>query len=147
MYNILFLLLFLSTNVFAKEIDVLVPVRNIKRGEIVKQDDLVIESVDIKSTKEYLLSFDLDSENFKAKKNLTAGKPIKKGDLIADNTTIHKGDIVTAKFIKKNLTIEVQAIALMDGKLNDTVRLKTTNTNKIVFAKVMEDGSIVILSD
>lgn len=148
MYSIFFLLLLLlPTAAAAQERDVLVPAKDIKRGEVIEENDLVIESLDVKSKEEYFAASPERNKSLKAKRNLAAGKPIKKSDLIAETNVIHKGDIVTAKFIKKNLTIEVQAIAMSNAKLNETVRLKTTNSNKIIIAKVREDGSIVVMSD
>ena len=122
--------------------DVLVAVRNIKKGEIVSSDDFSYDSV--KSNKNYLSSIDLSANNVKAARNIEAGKPIRKTDLYVDSAIIHKGERVIAKFIRKNLSIEIPCIALTNGNVNEFVKIKTIDTNKVLTGKTSEDGSVMI---
>ena len=122
--------------------DVLVAARNIKKGEIVSPDDFSYDSV--KSNKNYLSNIDLNSNNIKATRNIEAGKPIRKTDLYVDSAVIHKGERVTARFIKKNLSIEVPCIALSNANVHEFVKVKSIDNNKVLTGRVSEDGSVMI---
>lgn len=122
--------------------DVLVAARNIKKGEIVSQDDFSYDSV--KSNKNYLTHIDLSSNNVKAARNIDSGKPIRKTDLYTDSAVIHKGDRVIARFIRKNLSIEIPCIALSNAGINELVKIKSIDTNKILTGKVSEEGNVII---
>jgi flagella basal body P-ring formation protein FlgA len=122
--------------------DVLVAARNIKKGEIVSQDDFSYDSV--KSNKNYLTHVDLSSNNVKAARNIDSGKPIRKTDLYNDSAIIHKGERVVARFVRKNLSIEIPCIALTNGNVNEFVKIKTIDTNKVLTGKASEDGSVMI---
>ncbi len=122
--------------------DVLVAARKIKKGEIVSQEDFSYDSV--KSNKNYLTHVDLSSNNVKAARNIDSGKPIRKTDLYNDSAIIHKGERVVARFVRKNLSIEIPCIALTNGNVNEFVKIKTIDTNKVLTGKASEDGSVMI---
>ena len=141
---VLLFLFSLISEVVAAEIDVLVTTRNIKRGEIITQDDIKMEKIVSKNNSQYLCDINLDRYPVKYTKNLETGKAIKKSDIYVDMALIHKGETVSAHLIKKNLIIEFVAIALSDGVLNENIRVKSIDTNKILTGKVMEDKTILI---
>ena len=122
--------------------DVLVATRNIKKGEIVSQEDFLYDSV--KTNKNYLTNVDLSANNVKAARNIETGKPIRKTDLYADSAIIHKGERVVARFVRKNLSIEIPCIALTNGNVNEFVKIKTIDTSKVLTGKASEDGSVMI---
>lgn len=142
---LLILLIAINIEVFASQsIDVLVTTRNIKKGEIITQEDLSYEAKELKSNRQYLSTIELDNRVVRANRNLESGQPIRKNDLYVDSAVIHKGENVTVRFIKKNLSIEIPCTALSNGNIGDIIRVKSLDTNKTLSGKVMDDGSILI---
>jgi flagella basal body P-ring formation protein FlgA len=142
---IFFFLVVINSQVFAsQETSVLVTTRNIKKGEVVNEADLVYEEMQLKSNKNYLSKIDLSNSVVRASRNLESGKPLRRNDLYVDSAVVHRGENVTVKFIKKNLSIEIPCVALNNGNVGDIIKVKSIDTNKILSGKVTEDGSILI---
>ena len=149
-YLILILFLFKTSLSFASQA-IMVPNRDIKKGEIVKADDFLYDIMPLSSSKHYILEADAYAlfhqypiYSVKAIRRLEEGKPIKRSDLHIDNIVIRKGDIVKVKFMKKNLTIELPCVALSNAGINDSLKLKNTNSNKILTGIVLDDHSVAI---
>lgn len=141
-------LIAINVPVFASQsTDVLVTTRNIKKGEIITQEDLSYESKELKSNKNYLSTIELENRVVRASRNLESDHPIKKNDLYVDSAIIHKGENVTVRFIKKNLSIEIPCTALSNGNIGDVIRVRSLDTNKTLSGKVVNDGSILIGSN
>lgn len=121
--------------------DVLFLERDIKKGEIITQDDTSVGAINSQTSRGYMSSV---TENMRAKRNLEGGKPLKKTDVYTDNSLVKKGDIVSVKFIKKNLVIEVKGTAMGNGTVGEIIKIKTVDTNKILTGKISEEGSIII---
>ena len=138
------LLLFLFVFELQASADVIATARNIKRGEIITQDDIFYETIQSKLNKNYITNIEFDVGIVRASKNLESGKYLKKNDLYIDTAIVHKGERVTAMFIRKNLSIEIPCIALTDGNLNETVKIKGIDSNKLLTGQVMENGIILI---
>lgn len=134
------LFLFICSNAFANEQNVLVPIRKIKKGEIITERDVEIDIMKTKN-RNYISNI---NDNTKAARNLEIGKPIRITDVFVDLDLVHKGNTITARLIKKNLLIEFQALALTNGREDDIIRVKNLDTNKILSGKVMNDGSVAI---
>ena len=128
----------------SQSVDVLVTNRNIKKGEIINHTDLSYESKDSKLNKKYLSTIDLDSRVVRASRNLESGHLIRRNDLYVDSAIIHKGENITVKFIKKNLSIEIPCTALSNGNVGDIIKVRSLDTNKTLSGKVMSDGTILI---
>lgn len=140
----LFLLLLISLEQFAFAHQAcLIPVREIEKGELVTEDDFTYAR---EQNKQCLTSIEFNKP-IKARKKLSPEKIIRKGDLFLDSSIIHKGEIVTVKFIRNNLSIETKGSALQNGKAGDVIKIRNLNTNKILLGKVLEDGSLVIQSN
>ncbi len=142
MFNLFITLFFILSVNFAEAADVLFLNKDIKKGELISKNNLSIGAINSQTSRGYISS--INSDNVRAKKDLEAGKPLKKTDIYIDNYLIKKGDIVSAKFIKKNLIIEVKTSAISSGAIGDTIKVKTLDTNKLLTGKIAEDGSIFL---
>lgn len=143
MYKYIFtLLLLFTTSVAAEEMQILVLKRDIKRDEIITENDLGVEIIDRKSNRGYMQI--LGDRPVKALGNLQCGQPLKRSDIIIDRFLVHKGETVTVNFIKKNIIIETQALSMSNGIIGDTVKVKNLDTNKIIVGKVSGDRMVSI---
>lgn len=141
--KVVIILSLFATNALALESEVLLPNRNIKRGESIYAEDFSTQIMNLKSHQNYIQKI---SNNMRAAKNLESGKPVRKNDVYVDSAVIHKGENVSVQFVRKNLIIELPAIALSNGNVNENVRVKTIDTNKILTGKVMQDGTVHIVN-
>jgi flagella basal body P-ring formation protein FlgA len=140
MHNLLSILLLLfAYNVSAEEIEVLVPNRSIAKNEIITEVDLSLATVEKRGN--YLESIE-GNVVVKARRNLEEGKPIKVSDVTIDRALVHKGDLVTVTFARKNLLIEIQGLALNNGAEGEVIKVKNLETNKILYGKVARGGII-----
>jgi len=139
---IILLLCVFELQAFASQ-EILVPTRNIKKGEILNQEDFSYESI-TKSNKNYISNMEFDGNVVRANKNLEQGKYLRKNDIYIDKSIVHKGEQVIVRFAKKNLSIEVPCIALTNGNLNEMIKVKTIDSNKILTGKIIADGTILI---
>ena len=142
MHRLLFLALLLSYNVEAREIPILLLQRDIKKFEVITEDDVRIEIIDQKTDRGYMQS--LGERPIKAIANLTSGKPLKRVDVIVDKFSVHKGETVTIQFVRKNLTIYTQGLAMSNGAIGDIIKVKNTDTNKIIVGKIIGERIIVV---
>jgi flagella basal body P-ring formation protein FlgA len=131
--------LIIST-VWADELEVLVPNRPIMKNEIITEADVSVGVAEKKGS--YIQS--IEGNVVKARRNLEEGKPIKTSDVIIDNFLIHKGDMVTVRFARKNLLIEVQGLAMNNGAIGEAVKVKNLETNKMLHGKVTSDGFVEV---
>jgi flagella basal body P-ring formation protein FlgA len=135
-------MLFLTINVEAREIPILSLQRDIKKSEVITEDDVEIEMIDQKTDRGYMQS--LGDRPVKAMVNLTSGKPLKRSDVMIDRFSVHKGEMVTVQFVRKNLTIDTQGLAMSNGVIGDLIKVKNTDTNKIIIARVTGDRIVAI---
>jgi flagella basal body P-ring formation protein FlgA len=142
MYKYIFPLLLFTSYVAAEDIQILVLNRDIRRDELITENDLGVEIIDRKSNRGYIEK--LGDRPVKALSNLKSGQRIKRADIAIDRFLVHKGETVTVNFMKKNLVIETQALAIGNGAIGDTVKVKNLDTNKIMIGKVSGDRVVTI---
>lgn len=142
MYKYIFSLLLLTSSVTAEEIQILVLKKDIRRDELITENDLGVEIIDRKSNRGYMQT--LGDKPVKALANLQCGQPLKRSDIVIDRFVVHKGETVTVNFIKKNITIETQALSMGNGVIGDTVKVKNLDTNKIIVGKISGDRIVTI---
>lgn len=142
MYKLLSLLLFLIVDVQAKEIPVLFLQRDIKKSEVITEDDVRVVIIDHKTDKGYIQS--LGDRPVKAISNLQSDKPVKKSDILIDRFTVHKGETVIVQFVRKNLVIDTQGLAMSNGAIGDIIKVKNTDTNKMMVCRVTGERLVTI---
>ncbi len=142
MYKYIFLLLLFTSSVAAEDMQILVLNRDIRRDELITENDLGVEIIDRKSNRGYIET--LGDRPVKALGNLKNGQRLKRADIVIDRFLVHKGEVVTVNFMKKNLVIETQALAMGNGAIGDTVKVKNLDTKRIIIGKVSGDRIVTI---
>lgn len=122
----------------------LAPIKDINRGDEVTRDDLIIIKVG-KNNNNYLQDFPAIGEIKVAKSKLLANKPIKNDDLIVP-VLVQKGQKVKVIFHKHNLTIETSGLCLEAGSLNDIIKVKILDNDKIFQGSVVNNEVVMVVA-
>ncbi len=127
-------------------VKLLVPISNIQANQPISIDNLEWASF---SANQYGAGYlnseeDVNTIGKIAKKNLTAKKPIKLSD-INQEYIVKKGQTVTLKFTKHNLTIETTGICLEHGRINEVIKIRNIDSNKILQGVVADSKNILVL--
>jgi flagella basal body P-ring formation protein FlgA len=106
-------------------------------------NDLIIINTDKNNINDINYLVDTNYSTFLiAKKTLKQYQPIRIKD-IKKQALILKGQVITAILKKKNLTIEIQGIAMEDGAQSEIIKIKTKN--KILNAKIINDHYVALV--
>jgi flagella basal body P-ring formation protein FlgA len=120
-----------------------VPIQNIKRHELLSADLFTFERFDITSITEKLLTEATQFENCRAKQNLAAGRyvPLRRIEKVPD---IEKGDNVTIVGNGGLFEIRARGVALQTGLVGEKIKVKNTDSRKILVGEVTAPGIVEI---
>ncbi|MCP4567853.1 MAG: flagellar basal body P-ring formation protein FlgA [FCB group bacterium] len=123
--------------------DLLVPVRNIKRHEPLTPDLFTLKRFDITKRTERMLGDNSHLQGSRAKQNLTAGRyvPLGRIEIIPD---VENGDQVALVGDGTLLDIRVKGVALQNGNIGETIRVKNIDSRKILVGRVKSPGTVEI---
>lgn len=124
--------------------DLLVPLKNIKRHEILTGDLFETRRFDVTSLSEEML-IDISSIiGHRATQNLQAGRylPLRRMELIPD---IEKREAVTIIGGGGLFEIRVQGEALQDGRIGQTIKVKNIDSKKILSGVIIAPGVVELL--
>lgn len=123
--------------------DLPVPVRNIKRYEILTADMFTLKRFDVTSLTEKVLTDCSHLEGCRAKHNLIAGRHVSMSR-IENMPVVEKG--ATVAIIGKSRLFEIRArgVALQNGNIGQTIKVKNIDSRKIVAARVAGPGAVEI---
>lgn len=130
----------LDVRIFA---DLPVPVQNIKRHEILTADLFKDKRFDITSITEKLLTETAQFEGCRAKQNLTAGRyiPLRRVEKLPD---VENGGTVTIVGNSGLFEIRVRGLALQNGVVGESIRVKNVDSRKILIGKITAPGVVEI---
>ena len=112
----------------------------LQRGESLKPENLQLTE-DYISIQEPPLSpsYLLDLPQMLMRKNVPAGSILRKGD-VQYKAIIRRNQRLKGILNRGNLRIDLQVIALTDGKKNDVIEVQSVETRRKFQAKVIEIG-------
>lgn len=121
--------------------NVVVAVRSIEMGEIIREEDVKMEStnrLDAKSVSEI-------SEVV----GMRAIRPIGKGNImkaghVDDKVSVRKGDTIMIIARRGNLKLTARGIAVEDGSLGSDVKVENSISGKIITAKIIGPGEAAV---
>lgn len=113
------------------------------RGATVGADDIQLVDTDITRLNGQYLSRVEDAVGLSLKRQLNAGTPIT-GDMLAQPTLIKRGDAVTITVESDGLAVRMPGVALSDGRRGEQIRVKNSNSAKVVDAQVTEAGQVAV---
>ena len=106
--------------------------QNIKFIKLAKHRDSALMVKDLSSV-----------EGLVARKNINPNKPLMSHDF-AKPVAITKGKTVKMMYIKDSLSIETTGTALESGSINDYIKVRNNDGNKVINARVMNEGSVLV---
>ncbi len=80
-----------------------------------------------------------------AARGIAAGKPVMPS-LLASEKVISKGAMVTAIYKSELLQLSDSVLAMEDGAVGEVIRLKNTNSNKVIHGKVTAANTVELTS-
>ena len=123
--------------------DLLVPVRNINRGEVLTPDLFTIKRFDVTAWTEPMLADPAHLAGCRAKNTLTAGRQVGLARLekIPDVPT---GGTITLVGTVGILEIRAKGVALQNGTIGETIAVRNMDSGKVLNGKVVGPGTVVI---
>jgi len=130
----------LDVRIFA---DLPVPVRNIKRHEMLSGDMFEFKRFDITSLTEKLLRDTLHFTDCRAKHNLAAGKYVflRRVEKVP---AVEIGHEVTIVGVGRMFEIRAKGVALQNGVIGEDVKVKNSDSRKILVGEVTAPGVVEI---
>jgi flagella basal body P-ring formation protein FlgA len=130
----------LDVSIFA---DLPVPVRNIKRHEILTPNMFRIERFEITSLTEKLLCDIEHIKDCRAKHHLVAGRKVS-FSRIEKIPVVEQGQTVTIVGSNQFFEIRAKGIALEDGNLGESIKVKNVDSRKILWVEVMAQDLVKV---
>ena len=123
--------------------DLLVPVRNINRGEVLTPDLFIIKRFDVTAWTEPMLADPAHLAGCRAKNILTAGRQVGLARLekIPDVPT---GGTITLVGTVGILEIRAKGVALQNGTIGEIIAVRNMDSGKVLNGKVVGPGTVVI---
>jgi flagella basal body P-ring formation protein FlgA len=123
--------------------DLPVPVQNIKRHELLTGDMFELKRFDVTSITEKLLTDMPQLEGCRAKQNLSAGRyvPIRRIEKLPD---VENGHPVTILGSSGLFEIRAKGLALQNGVIGETIKVKNVDSRKILLGKITAPGVVEI---
>jgi flagella basal body P-ring formation protein FlgA len=130
----------LDVRVFA---DLPVPVQNIKRHEMLTADLFKYKRFDITSITEKLLTETAQFEGCRAKQNLAADRyiPLRRVEKLPD---VENGNTVTIVGYSDLFEIRARGLALQNGVIGESIKVKNVDSRKILIGKITAPGVVEI---
>ncbi len=116
--------------------------KNLQRGEEITPADITFNDLDISRIADAITS----KEAFLGKKlrsSLRAGQPLRAA-MLATIPVIVKGDPVKITIRSGSMLLTATGLALTDGVNNQTIRVRNSNSNKVLRAQVTGPGTVEI---
>jgi len=116
---------------------------SIHRGEVITEEDLLLEKKDITNfSNSEIVAFE-EILNSKAKRNISESSIIT-SSFIEKGNMINKGDKVQLVVQTGNIRIQAFGEALQDAGENDMLRVRREGTKTILQGRVASDGTVII---
>ncbi|MGB1090824.1 MAG: flagellar basal body P-ring formation chaperone FlgA [Oceanobacter sp.] len=78
-----------------------------------------------------------------SKRPLRAGTLLNK-TLLQQPTVVQRGDRIKIQIRRSGLAIETSGVALADGRIDETIRVKNPRSGKVLQARVLESGRVLV---
>jgi flagellar basal body P-ring formation protein FlgA len=127
---------------------VLVARQTLAKGHVMTAADLALERRDVSRLRNGYLSDPLQVVGQRLKTQLIAGKTLKPS-MVAADIAIRRGQSVTLTVGAGDFSISMTGTALMDGALNQRIRVQNNNSGRIVegFVRSREHVEVLHLSN
>ena len=120
---------------------VVVPNRDIARGETISQGDLVYGTIPVTNVFSGVVTSMDELAGMEARRMLRAGE-IVRGDDVRHPVVIAKGTIVTMTFVAPGVTLTASGRAMSDGGVGDTITVQNPASFRQIACVVTGPGAV-----
>lgn len=124
-------------------IDLPVPARRLKANERISARDIAWQRMRADRVPTGALTAEEDVIGFAGKRTLQAGRPIR-GQDVQRPLLVKRNALVTIVLKVNNMSLTAQGRSMDSGALDDTVRIKNSQSGKVVDAIVVGDGKVAV---
>ena len=117
--------------------------KTLNKSRKVDISNVELKKYDIKRNKDYYVQSIDEIKGKEAKIRISAGFPIKVVDL-KDPDVVVKGERIKVEFSTNNLVVRILAEALKGGATGDTIKVKNVDSKKVIHAKIIKPGLVVV---
>ncbi|MCB9948863.1 MAG: flagellar basal body P-ring formation protein FlgA [Rhodospirillaceae bacterium] len=126
-------------------VDVAVPGRRLRSGEVIGADDIAWISVPAGEIQDGM-AIDADELiGMSPRRVIAADQPVRRSDLRAP-LVVHRGDSVAMVLQAPGLQITARGRSLVDGAVGDVVRVVNIDSNRTIDAVVTGPGTVAVVS-
>ena len=115
--------------------------RRVNKNETILAEDITYQDVNEKILSRGIITDENKIIGKGANRPINIGKPIT-AQMLTAPIVISKGSSVKAIYKSELLTIENSAVAMEDGAMGATIRLKNENSNKVIRGKVTAENTV-----
>jgi flagella basal body P-ring formation protein FlgA len=124
-----------------REVEVVVPARDIARGAVISEDDLTYQSVSVMRASSGIIRAIPDAMGKEARRGLRAGELIRSSD-VKRPTLVAKGSTVTMVFDAPGMRLTAVGRALAEGGEGDSIAVLNPTSYRQVEATVVAPGTV-----
>lgn len=134
--------------VLTSDVEILVPAvhstKSIARGSTLAESDLQLKKIPYNKLRgQYYASFK-PLEGRQLKRTITANKLLT-SNMLEPDFLVKKGDSIMIQAGSDALQVTMPGVALEDGSVNETIRVRNRSSGKVVDARVVAEGKVSIL--
>ncbi len=122
--------------------EIIIAAANLRRGEVLDQDDLVLQRQDISTVKQPLFSA-AEILGKRLKRSVRLGQPVQRKQ-IDFPPLVARGERVTIKVSSGGLNLTASGEAQQDGRKDDTIRVMNSNSRKVILGRVVAPGLVTV---
>lgn len=130
--------------VFTTRIKSLVASRDFPRNHLVQDNDFALEWIHLTGRESQFLTELKTRESFKLRRDIQAGKALKKSDL-TKNFIIKRGQVLNMNISEDGLDIKVLVRARESGAIGDIIQTVYEPTKKRLIGKIVSENSLTYM--
>ncbi|MDA9557182.1 flagellar basal body P-ring formation chaperone FlgA [Vibrio sp.] len=112
----------------------------LKRGQLITQGDVMIMTVSLHHSRQSGVVAIEDVIGTRLKRNVRAGNLVQRQDICI----VCKNDSVIIRATKSNLSLTSKGVALSDGQMGESIRVKNSRSQRIIHANVIGIGEVSV---
>ncbi len=128
---------------YNSSIEISVPSRFIKAGEVILASDVVKVKTKLSRIKDNFVVADENIIGMQAKKHLSPGMIIKSGELVKP-AIIKINDPVNIIYQSNNIKLKTSGIALSSGAIGDNIKVKNEDSGTTVLGQIINKNTIQV---
>ncbi|MBN9588693.1 MAG: flagella basal body P-ring formation protein FlgA [Alphaproteobacteria bacterium 64-11] len=130
-----------ATSAFAATVRIVVPARDIARGDVIGESDLTYVTVDGNALMSGVATSMDEIKGMQARRVLGAGQPLRGTD-VRRPIVVSKGQVVTMVFSAPGVEVTATGRAMTEGGVGDTVTVQNPASYRMISATVTAPGTV-----